>query len=273
VKQWIPGRDAVRIVPLHYPKPSYSVDQLSAAQAEVAPNDLYDGKLHFAPANAHLSYRGGPLLTRAQVHAVYWGASWQASASAQALIRGMDQFFSDILVGPLMDQLAEYSVGSRRIGHGKYLGSSVRSEGAPRGSVTDAAVRSQLQKWIRARVLPKTTAQTLYFIFLEPGIVSSMGGSRSCQSYCGYHNAIGKVYYAVMPYPSCAGCLGGMPVQDALTATSSHELCEAITDPVPGTGWYDDNNGEIGDICAWQFRKLGAHTVQLEWSNTHQRCV
>jgi hypothetical protein len=37
---------------------------------------------------------------------------------------------------------------------------------------------------------------------------------------------------------------------DALTGTSSHELCEAITDPVPGASWYDDHNGEIGDI-AW----------------------
>lgn len=58
-----------------------------------------------------------------------------------------------------------------------------------------------------------------------------------------------------------------MSALDALTGTSSHELCEAITDPVPGTGWYDDRNGEIGDICAWAFKKLGGHVVQLEWSN------
>jgi hypothetical protein len=76
-----------------------------------------------------------------------------------------------------------------------------------------------------------------------------------------------------MPYPNCTGCLGNLSVLDALTSTSSHELCEAITDPVPGTGWYDDANGEIGDICAWQTRKLGAYTVQLEWSNAQRRCV
>lgn len=272
-KLWTPGRDAIRSVPLHYPRPSLTVGQLAAAQSDAARGDLYDGKLHVAPSNAQLSYRGGPLLTRVQVYTVYWGASWQASASAQALVQGLDRFFSDILVSPLIDQLAEYNVGAKRIGHGKYLGSSVQSAGAPRGSVTDAAVRTQLQKWLRSRVLPKASAQSLYFIFLEPGIVSSMGGSRSCQNYCGYHNAAGKVYYALMPYPSCAGCLGGMQVLDALTGTSSHELCEAITDPVPGTGWYDDNNGEIGDICAWQFRQLGAHTVQLEWSNAQRRCV
>ena len=113
----------------------------------------------------------------------------------------------------------------------------------------------------------------LYFVYLDPGIVSIMGGGKSCQSYCGYHSNAGSTYYAVMPYPTCSGCLGGMNAQDALTGTSSHELCEAITDPVPGTGWYDDVNGEIGDICAWNFRKISGHTVQLEWSNAKRKCA
>lgn len=270
---WGPARDAVRIVPLHYPKPVYSVEQLADRQVPGAGQDLYDGQARIAPPDAMLSYRGGPLLTRPQVYSVYWGASWASSDSARTLTTGLDRFFSDILVSPLMDQLAEYSVGSKRIGHGKFLGSGVHTESAPQGSVTDASVRSQLKRWIKAKAVPKTTANTLYFIFLEPGVVSIMGGSRSCQNYCGYHNAAGKVYYALMPFPSCGGCLGGMSVLDALTATSSHELCEAITDPVPGKGWYDDRHGEIGDICAWQFRKLGAHTVQLEWSNAQRRCL
>ena len=64
-----------------------------------------------------------------------------------------------------------------------------------------------------------------------------------------------------------------MVALDALTTASSHELCEAITDPIPGQGWYDDQNGEIGDICAWQTKRLGPYTVQLEWSNKAGRCV
>jgi hypothetical protein len=101
-----------------------------------------------------------------------------------------------------------------------------------------------------------------------------MGGSKSCSSFCGYHDAINhNFFYAVMPYPSCAGCLGGMNAFDALTGTSSHELCEAITDPVPGAGWYDDTYGEIGDICAWKFKTVDHYTVQLEWSNKKNTCV
>jgi hypothetical protein len=76
-----------------------------------------------------------------------------------------------------------------------------------------------------------------------------------------------------MPFPACSGCLGGMSVFDALTGTSSHELCEAITDPVPPTAWYDNNNGEIGDICAWRFKQVAGYNVQLEWSNKAKKCI
>ena len=64
-----------------------------------------------------------------------------------------------------------------------------------------------------------------------------------------------------------------MAAFDALTGTSSHELCEAITDPVPGEGWYDDVNAEIGDICAWSFKNVAGYKVQLEWSNAKNKCV
>jgi len=113
--------------------------------------------------------------------------------------------------------------------------------------------------------VPTPTANTLYFVYLPPGVRVVMGGSAPCQAFCGYRNAIGtKTFCAVMPYPGCAGCTGGLSVLDALTSTSSHDLCEAITDPIPGQRWYEDTNGEVGDICAWQTKKLGAYTVQLE---------
>jgi hypothetical protein len=105
-------------------------------------------------------------------------------------------------------------------------------------------------------------------------VTVSLGGGSSCTTFCGYHNDInGQIFYAVMPYPDCTGCTGALSVIDALTSTTSHELCEAITDPIPGQGWYDDNNGEIGDICAWQTKQLDGYAVQLEWSNQAGRCI
>ena len=83
----------------------------------------------------------------------------------------------------------------------------------------------------------------------------------------------------VLPPPAALLTYRGGPlltaveVVDALTSVCSHELAEAITDPVPGEGWYDDTSGEIGDICAWQNKRLGAYEVQLLWSNRARACV
>jgi len=82
-----------------------------------------------------------------------------------------------------------------------------------------------------------------------------------------------KLTYRKGPLLKAVEVFSILTVFDALTSTSSHELCEAITDPIPGLGWYDDTNGEIGDICAWQTKKAGAYTVQLEWSNKAGGCV
>jgi len=225
------------------------------------------------PPKADLTYRGGALIPNVEVLTIFWGKLWGSSAPSTDTMSKLNKFLGDIVVSPLIDQLAEYNVPGQNIGHGSFIGTKVIKVNAPARSVADSVIQAQLKKWISSKTIVKNTANTLYFIYLDPVIVSILGGSRSCQSYCGYHNNVGTVYYAIMPYPSCSGCLGGMPTFDALTATSSHELCEAITDPVPGSGWYDDTNGEIGDICAWSFKQMLGYTVQLEWSNQQQKCA
>ncbi len=71
-----------------------------------------------------------------------------------------------------------------------------------------------------------------------------------------------------------------VPQLDFFTLTSSHELCEAITDPVPGQGWYwfkdQKHQGEIGDICESApnaEERMGVYLVQREWSNHLKGCV
>ena len=247
--------DPIRIVPLHLPS------ELYRPAAGIA-----------APPTAQLTYRGGPLLTSVKVFTVFWGTAWQTSPNS-ALATQINEFFKFVVSSALMDQLSEYSVTGQAIGHGSFVGTVTITQPALSHSVTDAAIQNTLQQEITSNSVPMPDANTLYFIYLPPGTAVVQGGSRSCQAFCGYHDSFGSgIYYAVMPFPNCAGCLGGMTNLDALTSTSSHELCEAITDPVPGQGWYDDTHGEIGDICAWQTKKLGNYTVQLEWSNKNASC-
>jgi hypothetical protein len=267
-----PG-EHIRVVPLYHPKPSVSIEDLSRARRARDEGDLFDGEPHAIPASARLTYRGEQLIQNVEVFTVFWGKLWGASKRSKKMMADLNNFFTVILTSPAIDQLGEYSVPNQTIGHGSLIGTKVITANAPVGNVTDSTIKKQLKAWIAAKTVPKPTKNTLYFIYLDPKVVSIMGGSRSCQSYCGYHDHVGKVYYAVMPYPTCSGCLGGKHAFDALTGTSTHELCEAITDPVPGKGWYDDNNGEIGDICAWNFKKVNGYNVQLEWSNQQNKCV
>ncbi|HUE41344.1 MAG TPA: hypothetical protein VMO75_05390, partial [Chthoniobacterales bacterium] len=111
----------------------------------------------------------------------------------------MNKFFGDILVSPLIDQLSEYNVSGQTIGHGSLIGSKVITTGVSSSSISDSAVQKVLKNWIVSGTVPANDSNTIYFIFLESGIVSVMGGSRSCQSYCGYHNSAGNIYYAIMP--------------------------------------------------------------------------
>src|SRR5438445_12674075 len=227
-KKFQPG-EHIRVVPLHHPKPVIAI-----GEREPEGGDLFDGKPHPASASAKLTYRGGALLEKVEVFTIYWGKLWGSNATSIMLIADINKFFTAILGSPAIDQLAEYSVSGQAIGHGSFVGTKTISANAPVHSVTDSAIRKQLKAWIAAKTVPQPTKNMLYFIYLDPKIISIMGGSRSCQSYCGYHDNVGKVYYAVMPYPTCDGCLGGKQAFDALTGTSTHELCEAITDAAPG---------------------------------------
>jgi hypothetical protein len=232
-----------------------------------------------APAAApHLSYRGGALLCNVEVFPTFWGPGWDAAPQSEALTT-IEEFFDFVLSSALIDQLEEYSVPGKTIGHGKRIPTP---DGKPAivpahlpSTLSDGSIRHRLKHLLSTDPrFPQPGPNTLYFIYLPPGVRVHQGGGSSCQEFCGYHDAInGQIFYAVMPWPGCGGCTGELTEVEALTSTSSHELCEAITDPVPPQGWYDEANGEIGDICAWKTKKLGAFTVQLEWSNKQGACA
>jgi hypothetical protein len=246
------GVDAIRIVPLH--------DEILEREPP-------------ATAGVDMTYRGGPLLATVEAVTAFVGAAW-ADDPLDTLARELDEFFDFIVTSELIDQLAEYGVSAFRIAHGAHT-ASARLDRAELGqTVADEELRTILRDAISAGSVPAPGPNTLYNLFLPPGTAAELQGSRSCQTFCGYHDAIdGRIFYAVLPAPDCTGCSGGRSTLEALTLTASHELSEAVTDPVPGTGWYDDTAGEIGDICAWQTKTLGPYLVQREWSNAARACV
>ena len=210
----------------------FALGELAARDA----GDLFDGKPHLAPATAKLTYRGGALAAqRGGVHGLLGPKVERRDREAdsgrhqsvlrrhprQRTARSARRIFGAGQVHRPRQVRRQQDHQRRRADRQRD-----RQRGASRRSPSGSRRRP-----FRSR--PRTRSISSISI---PGIVSIMGGSKSCQNYCGYHSNAGATYYAVMPYPTCSGCLGGMTALDAITGTSSHELCEAITDPVPGTG-------------------------------------
>jgi len=233
-----------------------------------------------APAAAppRLTYRNGPLIAAPAVSIAFWGSAWRTQSDLQQLIVDLSGFFTAaVATGPgglgLIELLQEYSVPAYRIGAGRFVGSTVFPTESP-VTLADADIQAWLAARLGAGDLPPATSDSLYFVFTAPGVTVNLGADASCTTFCGYHDVTPSgVYYAVVPHPDCNGCVGGLSVLDAMTSVSSHELSEAITDAVPGQGWYDDANGEIGDICSWQNQQVGAYMLQTEWSNAQGACV
>jgi hypothetical protein len=146
-----------------------------------------------------------------------------------------------------MANLAQYSTSRYTIANGTFGGADTDVQ-APPASVTDSQVRDEIRAQIAAGHLRKPDPNTVYFVFTPPHtVVVNSEGLASEGNFTAYHlfvSGSNGFAYAVIPYET-------RDDPRVMTVYASHELAEAVTDPEPGEttlGWYDDNNGEIGDI-------------------------
>jgi hypothetical protein len=234
------------------------------------------------PAGAQLKYYGGPVLANVKVYAVYWGSSVQFQDH-------INQFYPAVLDSPYFDWLSEYNTPTQQIQRGTFGGSVVDTTAPTGSSITDAAIQAEIAKLIDAGKLPANDGNNLYMMYFPPGknITGPQGAGSSCVQFCAYHGTFthngSNAYYGVMPDlgGSCAGGCGAGTQQDNTTEVSSHELIEAVTDGAVGLAtqvgaplaWYDQTNGEIGDICNGTAATVNGFTVQLEWSNKVGKCT
>jgi hypothetical protein len=175
-------------------------------------------------------------------------------------------------------------------------------------TVTGTITTDGISAWLHAKLaskdpaFPAPDASTVFILHYPPGvIVDGATEGLGCARFGGYHTVTSvavddqtvDVPFAVLPRCDTFGGLTGI---DALTGAESHEILEAVTDPLTslGAAWADvdaDHGywplavaaGELGDLCLLdphamhRFDEL-PFAVQRTWSNEaaaagHDPCV
>jgi hypothetical protein len=210
-----------------------------------------------------VSFFGGNLLSQVQAQALYLGNEF-SSAPAGTQPATLDAFLKDLTGGPYLQALerAGYNVGP-----GSAAAGAVDNTALTAGStISDAFIRARIQADINGGLLQAPNADTLYVVYVEPNVAVNLGSGQGTtqQGILGYHTAFvgangAPIRYAVVVSPGGAAGNSVLPeattALDQLTAVTSHEVAEAVTDPDINSnvnngrlGWFDPQRGEIGDI-------------------------
>jgi hypothetical protein len=278
------------------------------------PNGITGAAVGFAaPAGAHLTYFGGPVISNVHVVQVLYGSGSYNAQVAGTATPSMGNFFGD-LTGTnsgYITLLSQYDTPAsggtgQTIGNGTFDGlfQIVPSAGNNGSTISDAQIQSELLAQITAGHLPAPildaagNVNSLYMIYFPPGKTITLQGSQSCVGggFCAYHGTTSttlnskNLLYGVLPdMQAGSGCAVGCGASTTFgnyTSVTSHELTESITDADvgiatvfgPPLAWYDmGNNAEIGDLCNAQQGSYVAngttYTIQLEFSNAANNCV
>ncbi|HEY6352071.1 MAG TPA: hypothetical protein VI636_21965, partial [Candidatus Angelobacter sp.] len=265
-----------------------------------------------APAGAHLTYFGGPVISNVHVVQVLYGSGSYNAQVAGTSTPSMGNFFGDLTGANsgYITLLSQYNTPAsggtnQTIGNGTFDGlfQITPSAGNNGSTIDDTQIQAELLAQISAGHLPAPVldaagnVNSLYMIYFPPGKTITQGGSSSCVGggFCAYHGTTSNtlnsknILYGVLPdMQAGSGCATGCGASTTFgnyTSVTSHELTEAITDADvgiatvfgPPLAWYDMNNGEIGDICNAQQGSYAAngttYTIQLEFSNAANNCV
>jgi hypothetical protein len=249
----------------------------------------YMGTVNAARPNvqpaAHLAYGGGTVLTKPKMYLIFWG--YKANGDAQKLKPLLTSYAKSIGGSQYNNIYTQYTGPS-----GNILNPTAQFGGAWSDNTTPVPAHPS-----DAQVAAEALLGVAHFGYDPNGsyVVAtphnhSSGGFGS--SFCAYHSAAstgsGIVSYTNLPYMPDAGqnCGAGIitapsdetSADEGMTIVEGHEYGESVTDPNPPSGWYDNNNGEIGDICAWQNiqndpYKKHIYTAQPMWSNFDNACV
>ncbi|HEY1428682.1 MAG TPA: hypothetical protein VGF18_03855 [Candidatus Tumulicola sp.] len=240
------------------------------------------------PQASNAVYGGGPLLYKPKMYLIFWG--FKAAGDPDDVATLLQSYESSIGGSKYNNIYTQYK------GTKKYIKNPKNQNGSYWFDDTNAIPTSPTDQ----QVAEESLAGEAHFGNYDPSgayVVVTAHNHNSQgfgSSFCAYHSTINDskgnpVSYTNMPYipdagGNCgAGFLSNVPAgettaNEGTTIVTGHEYGESITDPIPGEGYYDNQWGEIGDICAWtdiQIDKYGKSqfVAQPMWSNASSSCV
>ena len=240
----------------------------------------------------NLLYYGGPVLSHVKVYTVFWGQSVDPQ-----VVKGIGSFFEALTKSSMLDWLNQYHTPQQSIARGSFGGSFTITPHNVAAQMTNNDVAAEIEAQVDGGALPIPDADSLYMVYFPKGIVLTLdNGMASCQSWCGDHEGFhskkyGNIAYAMMPDLSAGtgcdyGCSIGTTTFDSMTVISSHEMTEAVTDPMcppmgqpnaaPGA-WITTDQQEIGDLCVQESlinlsTPAATYAIQQEWDNSKSAC-
>ena len=229
----------------------------------------------------------GPVLHASKTKAIFWGPQWLASSFAGDKISGLDAFFTGFGSSSYAATASEYYDAAGYVtSQSTYLGHVIDSSKAPSKALTVSSATAEVCKITSNRPDPSA----LYLIYTATGAGNV--------NYCAWHTwgkCAGGALVQVAYMPNTAGTTSCYPTSGyfasvtnysygtrSIADNTAHEFMEAVTDPVPPTGWVDANGAEIGDKCNFNYLapvtlSVGSLTtiwqIQSEWSNAVNGCA
>lgn len=178
-----------------------------------------------ATATVERKFHGGAVMKSIRQVSIFLGSGWgerQTRARETALL-DLSARHDDAQIAEL--QKHGVSVAPAGVSHEDFsdLGKS---------PVNDLAIQRRLADMIASKAVPAPTAETVFVVFLAPGIRSSLGGHQAGVDYAAYHSvfhsAAGEVRYAVVPFDSNAG---------NMQAAATRAFVNTALNP-KGDGWF-----------------------------------
>jgi hypothetical protein len=196
------------------------------------PNLVFDddgGKVQIVPADLSLGtdkkFHGGSVMASVRQISIFLGKGW-----GDAQVRARQAVLSDVTGQAASAHGAE--LRQRKV---KTLGAAPSQEDFSdlgKAPVNDLVIQRKLADLLAGKAIPAPSANSVYVVFLAPGVSSTLGGNKAGVDYAAYHNFVnleaGEVRYVVVPFHENT---------DKHSAAAARALAEAALNP-NGQGWF-----------------------------------